>query len=715
MRAKCLIVFGVLLIGLLSPVVKAETFHCSNPDYTQIANYSNVVIAQTSNYAFACRYMESYKQYIYFDSSKMEDIPRKLFQTFNARTVVLSDCGIQQISRYSLERAVHLQVLDLSHNSIAELKNFAFEGANQLLTLNLTANNISAIEERAFDSLNMLQLLLLGSNSLQVLEGSVFASLPALQGVVLTNNQLRELGKGLFTQNKALREIHLQSNLLSNVTEEAFWSIDEAIGVNLDELILNQNIMKQLSLPNAIVRKLKVIDNLLTQLEISPTVQELECKNNKISEIMIEDASQSQLHTLDITNNSVSSLESIAQFHQLRSLYLGENPLNSLNVSSFATLTQLRNLGLEQTNIVSLRHGMFGHQEQLVWLDLAFNELAELDLDILASCTQLNTLYLDGNRLKTIDYEQMKTHFPKLTLLGIAGNDWNCTYLTKLVRSCGAQSIQIFKETSLKAQPDQPNVKGIYCLDEKHTTHNWTATIQELHTAYNESGRTDDAALTELFQNIMADVKRYGDDYSRTINQTSRLEAALFDLTKQQFLLQANLNALRESQLQMQLSQLSNRTNDSSYNSEELKRMIESVNNLTLDKQELSAKKLEFSIYEQSFKVDKALEMAKEIGAKLTILDKRVEQWIGNIVNSDGTGGLYLAKPQMQAQRGNDEPPRDGNHGLIIAAMVVLVVAVVCVLGYLVYERRRYRLHWLTRARGIRDDSSLTTIVENQI
>ncbi|XP_049536834.1 probable serine/threonine-protein kinase pats1 [Anopheles darlingi] len=714
MRAKCLIVFGALYAGLLASAVKGETFHCTNPDYTEDAKFDNVVITQSSNYDFACSYLAHYKLFIYFDSSQMEDIPRKLFSTFNAQKVVLSDCGIRQISRYSLERASQLQVLDLSHNSIAELKNFVFQGAYQLLTLNLTANNISVIEERAFDSLEMLKMLLLGSNSLQVLDGRVFVSLTALEGVVLSNNQLRELGKGLFTQNGALREVHLQSNQLANVTEEAFWSSDDEVGVNLDELVLNKNIIKQLSLPNMHVNKLKVINNQLTQLHISTTVAELYCSHNKISEIVIDNASKSQLHTLDITNNTVSSLESIAQYRSLHTLYLGVNPLKPLNVSSFATLTKLKNLGLEQTNITNLRHGMFGHQEQLEWLDLAFNELADLDLDILTSCTKLETLYLDGNRLKSIDYEQMKTHFPQLALLGIAGNDWNCTYLTKLVRSCGAQSIKIYKETRLKAEPDQPNVKGISCLDDKHKTRNWTATIEELHTAYNESDRADDAALTELFQNIMSDMKRYGDDHLRTINQTSRLEAALFDLTKQQFQLQANLNALRESQLKMELTQLSNRTNISSSSNEELKRMIENVNNLTLDKQQLTAQKLEQRIYEQSFKVDKALEMAKEIGAKLTILDKRMEQWVANIVNSDGTG-LYLSKPQMQAQRGNDEARGQGDQGWIIATMLLLVVAVVCVLGYLVYERRRYRSHWLTRMRGIREESSLTTIVENQI
>ncbi|XP_035779449.1 nephrocan-like isoform X2 [Anopheles albimanus] len=647
----------------------------------------------------------------------MSQIPHKLFVTLlYIDTLSLVDSGIEQVSRRSLNEAAQLANLDLSRNKITELRNYAFEGASQLQTLNLTANNISIIEDKSFHSLKTLRVLLLGGNSLKSFSSAVIVELTALAAIVLANNQLQELEKKIFARNVALKIIHLQNNSLSTFEEETFCNLKECTNFNLDELDLTNNNIKQLSLPNIQVTILRAKNNQLNKLHISTTVQQLHCSHNKISEIGINNASQSMLEILDITSNSVSSLEFIAQFRHLHTLYLGLNSLNPLNVSSFATLTKLRNLGLEQTNIVNLQHGMFGHQEQLEWLDLSFNNLDHVDMLMLISCAQLNTLYLDGNRLKSIDYEQLKSYFPRLRLLGITGNDWNCTYLSKFVRYCSTQSIELNKPLSTVRPHDQPSVKGIYCLDDKHTTHNWTATIQELHTAYNESGRADDTALTELFQNIMAHVKRYGDDHSRTINQTSRLEAAVFDLTKQQFLLQKDVNMNRETLLKMQLSQLSNRTNESSYNSEELKRMIESVNNLTLDKQELSAKKLEFSMYEQSFKVDKALEMAKEIGAKLTILDKRMEQWTANIINSDG----FYAKPLMQSQRLSDEGLKEaqghGNSSLMVTLLLMMGLILTLIVGSLGYLIYRNKLSLFTKhRRNVREGCSMTTIMDEAI
>ncbi|XP_050087269.1 leucine-rich repeat-containing G-protein coupled receptor 5-like [Anopheles aquasalis] len=722
MLPKILFVTLVLCTRCFTPeATSSARYYCEQLDAMEYY-FVNVWTDQFANYDFSCDYAHYYDNAkISFFSSKMSEIPHKLFEMYdNIDKLSLVDCGIEQVSRRSLNEAARLTDLDLSRNKITELRNYAFEGASKLQTLNLTANNISVIEDKSFNSVRALRVLLLGGNSLKSFSAAVIVELTALEAIVLANNQLQELENRLFARNEALKIVHIQNNSLTKFAEETFCNPKECNDLNLDELVLNNNNIKELSLPNIKVTILRVKNNLLNQLHISTTVKELSCSHNKISEIVMANASESMLALLDITNNSVSSLEFIAQFRHLHTLYLGLNPVNSLNVTSFASLSQLKTLGLQETNISNLRHGIFGHQEQLEWLDLSFNSLDHVDMLMLASCAQLNTIYLDGNRLKSIDYEQMKTYFPQLKLLGIAGNDWNCTYLAKFVRYCSTQSIELHKPHTSVSPRDQPSVKGIYCLDDKHTTHNWTATIQELHSAYNESGRSDDAALTELFQSIMADVKRYGDDHSRTINQTSRLEAALFDLTKQQFLLQKDVNTIRETLLKMELSQLSNRTNDSSYSSEDLKRMIETVNNLTLDKQELSAKKLEFSIYEQSFKVDKALEMAKEIGAKLTILDKRMEQWIANIINSEGAG--FYAKPLMQAQRLSDDSIKDaqghGSNSSVMAAVLFMtglnLTLIVGFLGYLIY-RNRSRSLFTKHRRNVREGCSMTTIMDDQI
>ncbi|XP_049548570.1 toll-like receptor 13 [Anopheles darlingi] len=700
-----------LMFSLPDTLALSRVFSCVE-SRGSLGTFRNVVIEDTGNYGFSCERSYSYYgehsrlQQIIFVNSSIQELPKKLFDSFGTlQNVSLAACGVKHITRYSLDSASSLKVLDLSRNEVNEVKNMAFVGASSLIWLNLTLNNISIIETNAFQSLSALQVLSLSSNQLQSLDSSLFIHLPALRGIYLDNNKLQVLDAELFSKNTKLEVITVQNNRLNVVHDRAFPS---NVLVNLINL-KNNNIMS-LNLQHVAAKKIILSNNRLQQLYISSEVVSIVADNNEIQAIQSDTPGEMQLEQLILRNNSITTLDTVGKLARLSTLDLGYNRLGAVGISSFGLLKRLKVLSLERTSISNLQHGTFAQQENLEWLDLSYNNLDTLDMDILTSSTKLKTLFIDGNRLKSITHDDMKKNFPQLASIGIIDNNWNCSYLTKLVRYCNEHSIELNKEHQVEIVQNQTNVKGIYCFDDKNLIRNWNTTVLHL---YNESNRTgeDGAVLEALLKGVIDDVKRFNENHSESSNRTTKLEGSIHDLTQQQIGMQRDLISVRESIADIRLSLLSNRTNASLVSTGEIRQLVESVNNLTLEKQEISARKLQLDIYDQSLKVKNALETAQGNSDKLVQLGKKVEEWIARITGTNG-GTLYgQLSVERQAQQA---PERDTGHsnGLIVAVLV-LVCLMMGVLIYGVYRGNR-RIYNVERRRYNRD-SSLTTIVDNEI
>uniref|UniRef100_A0A182QQF5 Uncharacterized protein n=1 Tax=Anopheles farauti TaxID=69004 RepID=A0A182QQF5_9DIPT len=655
-----------------------------------------------------------------FESSTLNEVPKRLFDTYpHLKSANLSRCGIKEINRYSLEQSSQLTVLDLSWNKLTELKAFCFTGATMLSQLNLTLNNISVIEEGAFNTLSNLVLLQLSGNKLRKLPSNVFNPLTSLKTIYLNSNQLEVVEQDLFSASTVLENVLLQYNRITVVGEGAFVSDKRP---KLKIISLSNNNLTMLDLTGVRVEKLFLSANMLKEISISPWIQHIYASNNKISSIVLTDTSTEMLlTTLGLENNSITSLETIRHFRSLVVLDLANNKIGALNLTSFANLVKLEQLGLERTFISNLQHGTFAQLGALKVLDISDNNLDRFDFEILTSSTNLEQIYIDGNRLKSIDYEHLRKTFPSLAWLGVSNNNWNCSYLIKLVRYCTENSITLYKP-SLSVQ-NQTNVKGIYCYDDKNPLANWNTTLQQIAVHPHLNITSEESALQAMLQSVLDDVRRFSETHANVASQTTNLEGSVYNLTQNQFILQGQLNSLQQSLFEVRLSLLSNRTNGnaSSVTNDELRQMIETANNLTLDKQELSAKKLDFKLYEQSFKVEKALEIAKENGDKLTALAKRMEQWIGNIVSGGGAlGMLGHDRPQQQQQRQSAQQSAVGSesghqgYGLVIALVVMLMCLIVGVNIFVIFKISR-RPFTIERKRYTHRDSSLTTIVDNDI
>uniref|UniRef100_A0A1B0CDP1 Uncharacterized protein n=1 Tax=Lutzomyia longipalpis TaxID=7200 RepID=A0A1B0CDP1_LUTLO len=148
--------------------------------------------------------------------------------------------------------------------------------------------------------------------------------------------------------------------------------------------------------------------------------------HNKFSMISVE--ADVGIKTMDFSRNLLRDLEDITKIQTLQNLYLSENPLSPLQISTFTFLDDLQTLHLRSTGI-SLDDNYFTTQKKLTFLDISANGLTSLDLRNLKSLTSLQTLYLHENNLTKLEnVEDIKTILPSLSTITLFKNNFGCFY-----------------------------------------------------------------------------------------------------------------------------------------------------------------------------------------------------------------------------------------------------------------------------------------------
>ncbi|XP_055636992.1 leucine-rich repeat-containing G-protein coupled receptor 4-like [Toxorhynchites rutilus septentrionalis] len=658
---------------------------------------SNDISFDTQSY----RYSDSY--YVDFIDSDLVEIPRKLFSVFTyLQQLNMKECGIGSISRYTFESAHQLILLNISYNNIQELKNYVFTGASALVLLDLSNNNISEIEEKAFSGLDSLKTLLLTGNTLKTLPDNVFAPLNNMQKLSLTRNNLENLPNQLFESNHQLSMIFLQHNQLTKLDKEVFNDVSE-----LEYLWLKNNSLTNFEFPDLNVKRVNLNDNRLEKISLSPYVVHLFASNNTISEIEVSDKFQPRLQKLDLSWNKMSSMAAIDQLSSLEVLDLSHNTIGPLKLTSFASLRSLVDLNLEDTKISNLQHGTFSQLSLLKRLDISYNNLNRIDVDIFTSSHLMEEIFIEGNRLKEVNYEELKSILPSLTRISIADNNWNCTFLTKMIRKLNTLSIEVGGFKSEKLIADKTNVKGIYCADDKNTVAGWNETAKHLDKYLNDSVPiVDTSEIKQIMQTAIEDIAKFNELKNALQNKSENLEGDIFDLTKKLIALENELYEVKQSILDIKLAQLANATNET-YVSSDLKRMMQEMNDLTLAKIKQSGESLEFKIYQQSFKIDKFIEKINENSGKLQVLSKQMSQ-------NEGTS-LKGLNPMYEGLRAAPTNSSESNTSQIMMILIFVVLVGLLTIVLIVVYRAKLFGFGARRGTHFGTSNTLSTMMDNDI
>ncbi|KAG7334685.1 hypothetical protein KOW79_001281 [Hemibagrus wyckioides] len=273
--------------------------------------------------------------------------------------ISLASNFINQIKENAFFGLDNLRTLNLSHNLLDKIDSETFKNLESLETLDLSENNIRLLSPPSFQGLPKLANLLLSENSIQSLY--TLANLPSLNMLYLDNNRIKHLHE-FPSQARNIKAINLQFNRLSNAANVY---IILAEFPNIEIIFLGGNTFSHCYLD--------------TNYSVSP-----------LNNVQILDLHMTGFQNIWLKG---SCLDMFDHLHQLQTLLLNKNYIQSLPENIFKGLTSLNFLDLSFNSLTYIPSGIF--PGSLRMLNLAFNNLGSVDPQAFSTLTLIN---LHGNR-----------------------------------------------------------------------------------------------------------------------------------------------------------------------------------------------------------------------------------------------------------------------------------------------------------------------------
>jgi Leucine-rich repeat (LRR) protein len=196
-------------------------------------------------------------------------------------------------------------------------------------------------------------------------------------------------------------------------------------------------------------------NNILKELDIQIDLTKIEAKSFN---------SAIKMEILRLNNNFIVQLEenSFNGLVSLKELYLNKNQIRHLHNNLFVELSKLEILNLQGNKLTVFDFGTLEKNLHLIHLKLGLNsiinivttsfelpKLIELGLEknILGSLSfqdlpilpNLGYLFIDGNRLTELEFDEIKSKFKNLKAMNFVVNDWDCCYLVEMINNLKSQ------------------------------------------------------------------------------------------------------------------------------------------------------------------------------------------------------------------------------------------------------------------------------------
>ncbi|RVE54580.1 hypothetical protein evm_000701 [Chilo suppressalis] len=344
----------------------------------------------------------------------------------NIRVLDFSQNNISYIAPYYFRHAdFTLAELYLSHNFIRNITREVFGSLAALQYLDLSNNLIYHLEYDCFARAKALQLLDFSHNYISELPVEVFRDMQSLISLDLSNNRIRNLADNLIVS-PLLERLDLSNNYLSRVPTNC---LSQAAAASLVELDLSGNTIPAISMADFVQRfrnpeqgefwpeEPDYSDEYMYHTARRDHTRVFHQKKQYPQNILYK-----SLMWLDLSNNHLVRIEggTFTALPKLRWLDLSNNqPFNGgeRGFTVFKGLERrLFHLGLKNVSMLSVPSMPL---PKLKSLDLSYNNLPSIPIDITSNLTRLRKLDLSYNDLSTVP---VATQSLSLRWLSLSGN-----------------------------------------------------------------------------------------------------------------------------------------------------------------------------------------------------------------------------------------------------------------------------------------------------
>lgn len=341
-----------------------------------------------------------YLKILIIKDSKLEALNANTFRgLYTLRSLFFENTTIDTIEPGALNNLFSLQYLDTKHifNGTTDLPKDTFKDLVQLEEIDLSDIGLETMEQWCFNGLESLTHLNLNHNKFVEIVNGNFLGLPILSTLLLESNNISKLEDGGFNGLYSLKQLTLADNKLVYINDGAFKYL-----WRLNKLNLQNNQLIQL--------EKDVFQGLVNLIE------------------------------LDLSNNRLTVIPS-GSMHYLR---------------------ELKSLRLQYNNISVLDVGSLSELKLLEVLDLSHNELTYFNTrTTFLTLKKLLQLYLDRNKLKGLEIDELLKKCPSLKFVGLSFNDFVCDDLALILLMLENHDVA-FK--SIELGYDSENIEGIQCV-----------------------------------------------------------------------------------------------------------------------------------------------------------------------------------------------------------------------------------------------------------
>ncbi|XP_029170758.1 toll-like receptor Tollo [Nylanderia fulva] len=321
-------------------------------------------------------------------------------------------------------RGLSLRLTRNGDLSTLDLHRDALRGLTSLQHLDLADNNLWTLPSELFCPVQQsLARLNLTRNKLQDVKSLGISDRSCtfnLEILDIGNNDLSALPDHAFSGLRSLSVLRIQDNAIASVGDHALHGLASL-------RVLNMSSNRLVALPPELFAKTKEL-------------RELILSNNSLTLLapgLLD--SLEQLHDLDLSGNELTShwvnRETFSRLIRLVNLDLSFNALTRIDLNVFRHLTNLQILKLEHNNIDTLLDGCFASLVNLHTLTLSHNKIIRFEPVHTLGLGALQQLFLDSNRLRGL-HRHVFANLTDLQDLSLSGNALaEIPYAVRVLRS----------------------------------------------------------------------------------------------------------------------------------------------------------------------------------------------------------------------------------------------------------------------------------------